>query len=855
MSGRHVVFVTTELEPLTGGGAGALVAGLAERLRRAGDRVTVVLAADVPAGAGAYVRAPDPVVDDAAPTPFLARSRAAAQALAGVVAGGGVDLVEVQDFDGLGFWALTRRADLGLEGVPLTVRLHGPVDLMVEATGIVAPELGPVQVMERTAFAAADAVVAPSAAVGALASDRYGLDPERVRVGEPLVPGVRRAEWRPARPPELAYYGRLAEVKGAHDFVAAGVRVLGRHPDWRFRLVGPDGWSAAASRPMREWLEASIPAGLRGAYDFAGPVDREHAPEALATAAAVAVPSRFESFGLAAHEVRAMGLPLIVPALPAFAGYWAERTGAVVYDGSVGGLAAALVRLGEDPELAARLAAAPLPSYADPLAPYRTPPPVRHLRAQAGLATAGVQRLEAALAVLAKPHRSVAARAARAALRAVPEPAARLAVRILPQRLKDRFRRLASWPAEAARRDREQRIADLRRRAAAGDFPELDRPEVTVVVACFNQGEYLDDALASVLAQTYSSFEIVVVDDGSTDPATVRAIDRLDWPRTRVLRQENRGLPGARNAGIAGARGHYVVPLDADDELAPGYLEALHAALDREPGAAYAHCWAELFGDVGAVWTTRPFNPYQLLVSNSVLGCVLLRRAAWEAVGGYDETLTAGNEDWELWIRLLEAGWGQVQVRQPLFRYRRHGVSMGVETEARFERARQEMAARHAAVYEPGALRARKAEFYPWVSAVGGRPQQDLDDFEVVDAVELARGKVVVEWGAVVSAAPGALRMLAQSLEDHPGAAAAGPGGVPVAWRRWALADPGSGLEGIVSADADMRVDPDRLTLAAACCPDPELIVEPQPDWPDLPLQRQPPDVEGPLPAWVEARP
>ncbi len=854
MSTRHVVFVTTELEPVTPGGAGALVARLAAALRAAGEQVTVVLAADVPAGGDGYVRAPDPVVDAAAPTPFLARSREAAKALAEVVAGGGADVVEVQDFDGLGFWALTRRAELGLERVPIAVRLHGPVDLMVEATGIETPELGPVAVMERAVFAAADAVVVPSPAVGTLVAARYDLDPDRVLVGEPIVPGVAPAGWRPASPPELAYYGRLAEVKGAHDFVAAAVDVLGRRPDWRFRLVGPDGWSATAHRPMREWLTASIPAGLRSSFDFAGPVDRDEAPRVLATATAVAIPSRFESFGLAAHEVRAMGLPLVVPDLAAFADYWSEATGALVYDGSVEGLAAALLRVGEDRALADRLAAAPLPRYGDPLAPYRTPPPPRHPRAQAGLATAAVQQVEAALA---PPRLSAVSRAARAVLRALPAPAARLAVRVLPQRLKDRFRDLASWPAEAARRAREQRLAELRRRAAAGGFPELEAPEVTVVVACFNQGEFLDDALASVFAQTFGSFEIVVVDDGSTDPATVAAVDALDWPRTRVIRQENRGLPGARNAGIGAARGRYVVPLDADDELAPGFLAALHAALSADPEAAYAHCWAELFGDVAAVWATRPFNPYQLLVSNSVLGCVLLRRAAWEAVGGYDETMTAGNEDWELWIRLLEAGWGQVHVRRPLFRYRRHGVSMSVETEARFERAREEVAARHAALYDPAALRVRKAEWYPWVSTVGGRPPagQDLGDLEVVERVEEARGKVVVEWGAVTDAAPGALGALAQALEDHPEAAAAGPGGVPVAWRRWALADPGSGLDGIVDAEVDMTVDAGRLRLAGGCCPDPELMVVPQRDWPDLPLQRQPPDVEGPLPAWVEAGP
>ncbi len=851
MTGR-IVFVTTELDPATAGGAGALVAGLAARLRADGRLVTVILCADAPSGptpGDELVVVPPPSPEPDTPTPFLARSRAAALAVTNIAAAGPVDLVEFQDFDGLAYWALSRRADLGLERVPMTVRMHGPVDLMTAAIGTVPPGLDTVAVMERASFAAADAVVVPSAAMGEVATQRYGIEPERLRVGAPIVPAVAAASWRPASPPLLAFYGRLAEVKGAHDFIDAALRLLAAHPDWRFLLVGPDGWSAAADRPMLEWLVARIPAGQRANFEFTGRVARADAPALLAAATAVAVPSRFESFGLAAHEVRAMGLPLVVPDIPAFRDHWSEATGALVYAAGVPGLAEALERIAGDPALAGRLAAAPLPRYGDPLAPYRTAPDPRHPRSQAGLATEAVQRVEASVGPGEGAHSS---RAARALLRALPAPVARMAVRVLPQRLKDRFRGLASWPAEAERRHRDARLAAARRRAA--ELPEPASPEVTLVVPCFNQGQFLEDALASVFTQTFESFEVVIVDDGSTDPATLAALHGLDWPRTRVIRQDNRGLPAARNAGMRAARGRYVVPLDADDELAPGFIAELHAALGDHPEAAYAHCWAELFGDVAAIWATRPFNDYQILVSNSVVGCVLLRREAWEAVGGYDETMTAGNEDWELWIRLLEAGWEQVQVREPLFRYRKHGVSMSVVTEARYERARLEIARRHPALYDLAALRRRKAACYPWVSVVGGTPPDGgIEDMEEVAAAGEARGKVVVEWAAVEDAPAGTLRRLAEALEGDPGAAAAGPGGTPVAWRRWALADPDSGLAGVVAAVPGLSVDAARLGLSPGCAPDPDLVVTRRPSWPDLPIDRQSPDVEGPLPVWVEA--
>ena len=236
-------------------------------------------------------------------------------------------------------------------------------------------------------------------------------------------------------------------------------------------------------------------------------------------------------------------------------------------------------------------------------------------------------------------------------VRALPGWGARLAVRVVPRSLKDRFRAAADWRVEAERRAGQQRRRAVEGRITAGAFPELVDPEVTIVIPCFNQGAFIDDALMSVFEQTFTSFEIIVVDDGSTDPDTIAHLDRLDWPRTRLVRQENQGLPGARNAGMRLAEGRFLVPLDADDEIAPEFLEVLRSAVEERPDAAYAHCWSELYGDEEATWVARPFNPYLLALSNSVVGCVLMRTEAWKQVGGYDETMIHGNEDWDMWLR------------------------------------------------------------------------------------------------------------------------------------------------------------------------------------------------------------
>jgi len=627
---------------------------------------------------------------------------------------------------------------------------------------------------------------------------------------------------------------------------------------------------------MRRVLESRIPNDLGGRITFDDPVPRAELGRALHGAWAVVVPSRFESFCLAAHDVRSLGLPLVVPALPAFTGFFSEETGAAVYDGSVTGLADIMDALTADPQRLGRLARAPKPTHSDPIAVYRSALPApRHPRSQAGLATHATHAIEAAAA---GPDRSAAL--AGRALELVPEWAVPVLVRVLPRSLKERFRRKASWPAEAARRERKRRIQATRAAIAAGNFPELERPDVSVIVPCFDQGGYLEDALMSVFEQTYRSFEIIVVDDGSTDPETLRVLDELDLPRTRLIRQPNRGLPAARNAGIDVGRGRYVVPLDADDVIAPRFMETLVAAIQSDDRAAYAHCWSRLFGAQDAIWVPRPWNAYQMLLANSIVGCLLLHRDAWESVGGYDETLTRGNEDWDLWVRLITAGWGQVQVREPLFHYRKHGVSMTATTEARFEEARSEIAARHPEVYRRQAVAALKAEWYPWVSLlVDGSTDlssQHLDDAEVVpigaptpaltalaadrgwpvrppvdsvaEGVRSARGKFIADWVGVGDASPGLLGAAAQALEEDPqrlGVEAEGTGAV-VLWRRWPLVDASSRHDGfaVVAGRASAR-----SRLAAGCYPLEEWTAPPEID--GVPVLRDVPEAEGPLPAWL----
>jgi glycosyltransferase involved in cell wall biosynthesis len=229
----------------------------------------------------------------------------------------------------------------------------------------------------------------------------------------------------------------------------------------------------------------------------------------------------------------------------------------------------------------------------------------------------------------------------------------------------------------------------------------MNDAKVSVVIPCFNLGSYLDEAVDSVLAQTFQDFEIVVVDDGSTDEQTRRLLSDYRKPRTRVIRSENRGLPAAKNLGLAQTTGPYVCMLDADDRLDPALLEKSVAALDGDPSVAFVSHWLRTFGDETWEWKPTRCDAPSLLDVNTVNGAALVRRTALEAVGGFDESMRDGCEDWDLWIGLVERGFKGRILPEVLFHYRRRPESMS-RTMMRGEghpRLYQRLAAKHSRIY------------------------------------------------------------------------------------------------------------------------------------------------------------
>ncbi len=212
----------------------------------------------------------------------------------------------------------------------------------------------------------------------------------------------------------------------------------------------------------------------------------------------------------------------------------------------------------------------------------------------------------------------------------------------------------------------------------------MGAPSVTFVIPCFNHGAFVADAVASALAQHDADTRAVVVNDGSDDGTTPAACDallgRFGADRVRVIHQPNRGLPSARNAGAREAGTDYLVFLDADDWVEPAFVRTLAAALvaERAAGrddASHAYCQERLVGLGEGIWRVPEWDALLLLITNLHPVTCLVRRERFEAVGGFDETMVGGYEDWELWVRMSVRGWRGVRVAEPLFVWRRHSHS------------------------------------------------------------------------------------------------------------------------------------------------------------------------------------
>lgn len=202
---------------------------------------------------------------------------------------------------------------------------------------------------------------------------------------------------------------------------------------------------------------------------------------------------------------------------------------------------------------------------------------------------------------------------------------------------------------------------------------------VSVVIPCFNSGEFLHEAVDSALAQTYSDLDVVLVDDGSDEPGTLAALaEAATNPRVRLIRTQNHVPAAARNAWIHATDADFIMPLDADDVIEPSYVAEAVGVLRTRGDVGAVYCHADFIRGKAGPWGLLEFSRKTILVHNAIFCTMLYRRCDWESVGGYDSLFIDGREDNDFVLNILSLGLAPYRLDGCYFHYRRpiSGISV-----------------------------------------------------------------------------------------------------------------------------------------------------------------------------------
>jgi glycosyltransferase involved in cell wall biosynthesis len=199
----------------------------------------------------------------------------------------------------------------------------------------------------------------------------------------------------------------------------------------------------------------------------------------------------------------------------------------------------------------------------------------------------------------------------------------------------------------------------------------IKQPCVSVIVPCYNAVIYLQECLDSVLDQTYTNWECIVVDNASTDNSKEIAEQYVQKDkRFRLIYHDIKGVSSARNKGITCSSGKYILPLDADDKISATYLQKAISILENNDKIKVVYCDAELFGHMSGKWNLPEFSLNQMLIENAIFCAALFRRADFNKTTGYNESMITGFEDWDFWLSLITDDSEVYKIPEVLFYYR-----------------------------------------------------------------------------------------------------------------------------------------------------------------------------------------
>jgi len=541
------------------------------------------------------------------------------------------DIIETQEYKALGSFLHLRRLlepDF-LAGVPLVVFLHTP-DFLVEELNqeprFKLPRYWTGR-QERNLILGADALVSPSQLMADTLREKLESPDLAIKV-IPLPHGP-LSHYPPCPVDEaddrtLLFLGRLEPRKGVLQLLGTCENLWKRGIDFTLRMVGDSVYFHPKRRSMETFIRQKYGRWIdHGKLVLTGPMDSEGIQRELKNAGVVVLPSLWENFPNVCIEAMLAQRPVVA----SFQGGHAELLGS---DGACG-----LLYDAED-------------------------------------GAACIKAVEESLN-WSTGQRQQMGKAARQRVveRCAPHTVAQNRIAHLREVIKE-FKTPENYPFP----DPSARIGSVNQRIKP--VPG-QKDHVTVVIPFYNLGPFVEEAVDSALSSDFNDFDVLIINDGSTDEKSLSVLQNLEErrdSRIQVLHKENEGLSLARNYGAHKAKGEYLCFLDADDALLPGFLPRAVALFQRYPNVHIIASWARFFGAKKGIWASWNLEFPYLLAHNLIIPICMVRKDAFLSFGANKASMSYGLEDYEAWIGMVAEGCGGIAIPEVLTRYRVREDSM-----------------------------------------------------------------------------------------------------------------------------------------------------------------------------------
>lgn len=218
---------------------------------------------------------------------------------------------------------------------------------------------------------------------------------------------------------------------------------------------------------------------------------------------------------------------------------------------------------------------------------------------------------------------------------------------------------------------------------------------ISAIIPCYNYGQYIEECISRLEQQSLPPDEIIIVDDASDDETTHTVLKKIEGGKVHVIYSEKIGVSAARNLASRKAKGNYLLIIDSDDYFHPIFIEKAKKVLDSKSEYSAVSCWVQAFGNKKFTLEFKESDTLDFFIKNQSVNACLMKKDAYQIIGGYDESFKHGLEDWEFWIRFSKAGFKLKIIPEHLFFYRQKEHSHNVEAIKRHKSIEREILIKH----------------------------------------------------------------------------------------------------------------------------------------------------------------